>query len=223
MTPIKAWENFFALTQNFFMSDFDIKETLRMTVYVGAIIVTFGSIILFLIGWKNRWLERLKPFKTMVGRANSFMDEILPSMMSTFETKGLAPEGTLAKWTTIVSQDVVSSKSPKFLTKSGEEFLEDTGMKNIIDENLTPLISTLEKEKLDNAFDVEERAFYVIKEFEDSRKSTRLKNYLYSHSNETMESIILVGSIYLRDKYLEKYPKLKVNENSENQDEEELA
>lgn len=69
----------------------------------------------------------------------------------------------------------------------------------------------MEQQKIRNLQDVEQQSFYVLKETEDDKIADPLKNYLYNNPTRNINTIFFVGSIYLRDKYLEKHPELLKN------------
>lgn len=183
----------------------DIVDVLRIAKDVVIIVVGIGTIIGFIIGWRMHWT---KPIMKMAKTFNAFTSEILPSLLEYFEKKDLAPKDTLINWTRLISSDSFSVSSPKQLNAFGQKLLEESGMKEIIDNNIDKFLEKLKKEGPQISQDVENLSFYVIKEIENTETDVPLRNYIYNNSDMNMHSIIFVGSIYLRDKYFEKHPKL---------------
>jgi len=50
------------------------------------------------------------------------------------------------------------------------------------------------------------QSFYVLKSLEKREIFVPIKNYLYNNPDSYIEAILFVGSIYLRDEYIEKHP-----------------
>lgn len=112
-----------------------------------------------------------------------------------------------------------STMSPVTLTKLGEELFITSGGKIFIENKLNYLISKMEKIKLKSALDIQNYAFDIITDEHDSDDFIPLKNFIYHNPNYKDNEINLfiitrIISIYLRDKYFEKYPELEKNSNS---------
>ena len=144
----------------------------------------------------------------MANTANAFMKTILPDILQGFEEKGFTEKGTLANWTKIIGGEMSTIKSPAQLNEKGKQLLSDSGIKKAIDQNLTMLLEKLEQKKPQNLLDVEKYAFYVLRDEEDESVTNTLKNYLYNNPNETLNTVLFVGSIYFRNLYLQKHPEL---------------
>lgn len=191
-----------------FASEATIDRILRLTCYTSGSIVALGTIIGFILAWRRGWLRHLRPFTTMAKTVNNFVARMLPGLLDKFEEKGLAPSGALRQWTSIMSEDILSSNSPKQLNEKGEKLLEESGIKDIIEDHIDNFIEGLEKERLKTAHDIELRSFYLLKESENTDIAIPLKKYLYDNPHGDINTILLAGSIYLRNKYLEKHPEL---------------
>ena len=112
------------------------------------------------------------------------------------------------------------TQSPVSLTDVGIEILEKSGGRRYIDENLAALLIDLEKRELKTALDVENIAASVLLFKSNQTAFTPIKNYIYNNPEFVSElglkatldlgKIAQVMGIYLRDKYLEKHPELKI-------------
>lgn len=155
------------------------------------------------------WVEQITPdmhlYKGMTIRANAYMQKIAPEVLKYLEDNSLVPDGTFGKCMAIATEDIILSQSPKRLTEEGERILRDSGIQKIIDSSLDGFISKLKKKHLKGPLELEEQCLYLLKNEKDEKATLRLENYLYNHPEYTINTILLVGSIYLRDKYLEKH------------------
>jgi len=87
--------------------------------------------------------------------------------------------------------------------------LTESGMKNIIDNNIDKFIADLETAKLTTALDVEEKSYYVLDARKEEEIFNPLKTFIYNNPNLDIFSCLYVGSLYLREYYLRKHPELK--------------
>lgn len=127
-------------------------------------------------------------------------------------------------WIMKNDQDMISSFakkcSPYQLTAAGKNLLEISKGKECIDKNLDTFTNQLKEYAPLTEYDVEENAKAVLLEASRTPLFNQIKDYLYnSPSKFTFEgegesvsaeinisTVLFVMSIYLRDKYLEKYP-----------------
>lgn len=175
---------------------------LQIATYSITILVGVSTIVGLIVAWRKRLFQQLKPFSKMANTANIFMAEILPAVLDKFEKKDLCPNGTLIKWVTIIAKDTFSTASPKTLNDKGVKLLEESGIKKIVNDNKSELEKKLKDQKLKNFLDIEKQSYYVLKSLEKLEIFIPIKNYIYNNPDISSESILFVGSIYLRDKYL---------------------
>jgi hypothetical protein len=110
---------------------------------------------------------------------------------------------------------------PYSLTDAGKKFLEISGGKSCIDLNLDFFISELEKTNPQTAYDAEVNSRRVLILNAENPAFKGIKDYVFltpdtiKIDNEGVDvsliTVITAMSIYLRDKYFEKYPKLLPN------------
>ena len=148
----------------------------------------------------------------MANTVNNFMSEILPSILLGFEKRDIVAEGTLSNWATIMTRELFTN-SLKRLNEMGQKFLEESGIKQIIDNNVDNYIKILSEKKPESIYDIEEQSFYILKEEKIIKDSIPIKNFLYNESQVGIDMILFVGSIYLRDKYFEKHPEILPKDN----------
>jgi hypothetical protein len=113
---------------------------------------------------------------------------------------------------------IASRKSPYTLTEAGEKFLELSGGKKCVDENIDYFISELRQTKPQTAYDVEINARAVLINNKGERFFNPIKDYVYVAPktinidgvdvNTSFVNVILSMELYLRDKYLELHPEL---------------
>ncbi len=167
------------------------------------------AVLSFILARRIKVAEHLKPLNDFVHLVGSLTSKILPGMLAKFETKGFAPEGATARMAEITSSAAFNIGSLRELTDYGIEILEGSGINKIIDDNYAHFASKVDgEERPKNGLTVEERAFYVINSEEDSDMLNSVQVYLYENSDMAFETVVLVGSIYLREKYLEKNPSI---------------
>ena len=165
----------------------------------------------FILARRIKVAEHLKPLNDFAHLVGSLTSKILPGMLQRFEKKGFAPEGTIAKMAEITSSAAFNIGSPKELNDYGFEILENSGIGKIIDNNYKHFASKVDgEERPKNGLIVEERAFYAIskEKEEDNEMLNTVQVYLYENPDIAFETIVLVGSIYLRNKYLENNPSI---------------
>lgn len=173
---------------------------------VYTIVAIMGVLVtsITLVGmWKIFVKKWFSPIRKLAEVGNSFASKVLPSLLKGFEDKGFVPEGTVSSWLGVVTSSYLTTNSPKKLNKKGLTFLDDSGIKKIIDSNLPDLLATLEKRKPDTGLGVEEGAFYVLNDLKNQEVMRPVRNYLYNNPNLAEDWVIYAGSFYLRDKYLD--------------------
>ncbi len=134
------------------------------------------------------------------------MEHILPSMLEGFEKQKFIPSGTLSKWTEVISSSNYSAHSLKQLNERGRNLLERSGMKEIVDTQFDQLSEKLVERGWKSLNEIESQAFYVLKELENEDSAVPIKDYLYDHQEESLDTVFFVGAIYLRERYLEEHP-----------------
>lgn len=111
-----------------------------------------------------------------------------------------------------------NSNSPFILNQRGEWLSEESGIREIINTNSASLIGALEKDGPSNGYDVElfamkEVANYVESNLEISKKIKDFiyKNPVYETKEIGLNDIYFVGSMILRDLYLQKHTEIKLD------------
>jgi hypothetical protein len=122
-----------------------------------------------------------------------------------------------------VDPQLFISRSPIQLTELGSEILNAMKGSGYIDSNLPKLISELELKAPQTALDVQANAEIVLFNCSTLPEFSDIKNYLYKNPVYRKEDdakteikldlsvAIDLMAIYLRNKYLEKYPALNVD------------
>ncbi|MDO9634215.1 MAG: hypothetical protein Q7J05_04120 [Paludibacter sp.] len=115
--------------------------------------------------------------------------------------------------------------SPYKITFLGDALLNESGGRSCVDENLEVFIAEIEKLNPLVALDVENYSLSVLNENLKGPLFNNIKNYIYNApdpvtmTNEDgsttdlsikLEDILMVMSIYLRDKYFEKHTEIDI-------------
>jgi hypothetical protein len=112
--------------------------------------------------------------------------------------------------------------SPRALTEAGKGLLEMSYGQVIIDSNLDFFINKIKELNPKTAYDVEELSMRVLISNTGESIFNCIKDFIYYAPGEIeiagykikieLNAVILVMSLYLRDKYLKKYPFAKLVE-----------
>lgn len=151
-------------------------------------------------------------------------DEINRTVMSTNEMVS-----EISKWVMKMDNGMIDTlakkASPLKMTPIGEVLFEKSLSKKAIDENIDFLIEELEKIAPKTAFDVEDQSYSVLFKNIGHDLFNEVKNFIY-YSPETIElidpsdgekeqikislqTLIRLMGIYLRDKYLERHTEIE--------------
>ena len=135
----------------------------------------------------------------------------------------------ISKWVMKIDNGMIDAlakkASPLKMTAVGEELFEKSFSKKAIDGNLDFLIKELEKISPKTAFDVEDQAYSVLFKNMGHDLFNEVKNFIYyspeiievtnpcdgnkSQVKISLQTLIRLMGIYLRDKYLEKHTEIK--------------
>ncbi len=195
-----------------------IELCTKLVTSVIGIITIISTLLLIIIGLISfirmsfkvcRFIDEINPhmnsFRLAAYRANSFMAKILPNILEKFSAKDLVDNSAKWVWAGVVGSDLYFRKSPKYLNENGKQLLSDSGIMKAVDISLDEFIQNLEEQELSTLGEIEEASFMLLKVKKDEEVGKRLKQYLYDHVEATLDEILIVGSIYLRDKYVEKH------------------
>lgn len=113
------------------------------------------------------------------------------------------------------------SGRPLKLSESGKKLLEKSAMDRLVSENMEKLILKIEELKLETAYDVQDKSFSVLAEFvlETPELEKKIKDFVFNNPvvegrNIGFRDVIYVGSLVVRDKYLEKHLELNTLQTS---------
>lgn len=91
------------------------------------------------------------------------------------------------------------SNSPKALNEEGQRIFNQSGIKDIISANQEKLISAIKRENPQKAYQVEELSEKIIQSLRDNPEILeKLREGAYQ-TGVNIETVLFVGSIYLRD------------------------
>lgn len=120
---------------------------------------------------------------------------------------------------TDLQSGLFQSFSPIQLTPIGIDVLEKSGGKNYLEKHISDLVSEMEMQQFKSALDVQNYATTLIINRFNTDDFIQIRNYIFQNpvykmavgGDISINSAVInqVMSIYLRDKYFEKYPALK--------------
>jgi hypothetical protein len=185
-------------------------------------------IVVIIVTWRistlyNDWRHRMRHVE---GECKKVADDVMPTLKRVeTSTTGIAKtiNGLLIY---LKGKDgsfdpsLFQSHSPMALTPFGSEILVESGGKKFVDDNLNFLIDEIRKYEIKSPLDVENFAPIVINVNSTLDSFTPVKNFIYnkpiykSGDLQTPLDIAKVSQIigiYLRDKFLEKFPHILNN------------
>ncbi len=161
---------------------------------IGDIIALIGAIVipLLILGLTNR-KSALEAIRASIRKIELYLASRDTSAMELFS--GVA--------------------SPITLNNIGEEILNNSGGKIYIDNNIEHLIQKIRNLNPKSELDVENFSKRVLLDKFDTDDFISIRNFMYNtpiHKKVTLNqaTIITIIGIYLRSKYLEKYPGLNI-------------
>jgi len=103
------------------------------------------------------------------------------------------------------ASDLFKGQSPISLTSKGSQFLNNSGLKQYIDDNIERLVDTCSKNKnMVTAYDVQQASFDFFDRYNFPKEIENvLKTYAFNQGI-SMDIIRRIGAIYFRDLCLEK-------------------
>ncbi len=99
--------------------------------------------------------------------------------------------------------------SPIQLTEAGIKYLDDIGFIKIFNDNKKDFFDFIDTEEPTTKYDTEisaTKSFLILfeKEYFNS-----IKEFLYTHPQDSLQAMSKIAGVYIRDAYLEKHPEIK--------------
>lgn len=147
----------------------------------------FIAVAVFLVGLGVSWGTLV----TKIGNiASSIKDKIEPDLKDVRE-RFAALEGSLGK--------TFASASPVKLLPKGEQILNESGLKNYIDENQKILLEQFKSSCITkNQYDIQDQSFRFFDELDFGVFEDKLKKAAFDHGMN-ISTIRRIGGIYFRD------------------------
>jgi len=99
---------------------------------------------------------------------------------------------------------VSESKSPRALNDYGKQILTQSGIGTIVDDQLDNIVEKVRAKNPENAYQVQEMVLDVVQKLiEDDKIKNEVEQAAFK-SGVTVDVVLLVGGIYIRDKVLDK-------------------
>lgn len=100
---------------------------------------------------------------------------------------------------TLWKDEVAPAHSPRRLNERGNNILNNSGIKTIIDEKKNDFLIIIKAKKMTNPYDAEQCVLQVVNDLKrDLPIIDRLKNGAFSVGAD-IDTVLLVGGLYLRD------------------------
>lgn len=173
-----------------------LKEEIPYGIYIIAGIISLWKIAEF-------YFVRFRKIEEIT---NGFEKEIKPKVDRT--DKNLNTLIVHLRTKRYVDTDLAFLNSPLQLTEKGKNLLKESHLSEIIDDNLDKFLENIAEKSPQTGYDVETSAFLAIFSFFNDPIMNPFKHYLYEHPKVNQDDILKLGSIYLREKYLEKHPEI---------------
>jgi len=87
--------------------------------------------------------------------------------------------------------------------------VEEIGFVKIFTDNSLDFFNLIDAEKPKTKYDVEANAFTSFITLSDKEYFKPIKEYLYQHPQENLQTIGKGAGIYIRDMYLKEHPEIK--------------
>lgn len=106
--------------------------------------------------------------------------------------------------------------SPMFLNDDGNALLVESPIKKFVEDRKSELLKFIEDKNPTTAYDVQRHAMEAVSKFikEDMETTNKIKDFVYHHpifkgKEVEIPAILFVGSLHLREEYLNKHEELK--------------
>ena len=105
--------------------------------------------------------------------------------------------------------DKLQSYSPLQLTETGKKYLNDIGFIKIFEDNKKDFFDFIDSEKPTTKYDAEIVATKSVLILFEKNYFKPIKEFLYTHPQDSLQSMSKIAGVYVRDSYLEKHPEIK--------------
>ena len=188
-----------------------------------AILLAGAGMASFFSRRYHHWTERLKRAEVECGKIESKLFPQLTSvnfsinsLSGSFDNLVIYLKGKDGE----MDASLFVLKSPIELTELGEKILILIGGREFIDNNLQILLEELKLYSIKTPLDVQTYSPIVVSKFSNNNSFDRIKNYIFENPfykgknidgyeieiTLDMGTVSNIMGIYLRNKYLEKYP-----------------
>lgn len=100
---------------------------------------------------------------------------------------------------------LATQHSPMKLNKKGEDVLEKSGIKKFVDDNFSEFFNNIKEKNPANAYQVQEIAKQVVFDVKKDQAMIQKLQVGAYNTGVDVDSVLLVGSLYLRDLVLSKF------------------
>lgn len=177
---------------------------------LGVILVACVKITLFVVNYRQR-LQKVEQDCSGISNLDVKISQLL-TKVDKITTHLLTNDKEL-------DPRIFQANSPIELSELGQRILRDIGGKQYVDDNLSILIDYMEQRDFKSGLDVQNYTEVLLAEESDKEAFTPIKNYIFQNPVYKIDEdktitlhlnlCINIISIYLRNKYFEKYPDLK--------------
>jgi len=199
---------------------FNVEESLFLEMWKHMPFITAVLVVGFICAWSafkfTKFYNRFEKTERDCSHLSNEHKEISNKLTGVDRKLGIIITALVGKG---FNSQLFVSHSPIELTDFGKKILVDIGGQKYIDDNLASLIKIMESKSLKTGLDVQNFSNLLLTEKTIEDEFTHVKQYIFqnpvikgSEDNPfplDLSVAIQVMSIYLRNKYFEKYPDLK--------------
>ena len=156
--------------------------TIQAFLAVAAVLVGIG------IGWGT--------LRTLIREIKNVLDkEIKPDLKNVRERFAVVEDRVKVLW----KDEVAPAHSPRRLNERGNNILNGSGIKEVIEEKKNDFLAILKAKELQNPYDAEQLTLQVVNDLKnDTAIVEKLKIGAFSVGAD-IDTVLLVGGIYLRN------------------------
>lgn len=171
---------------------------------ITVIVVIIGAVIKIInvIGAKREWKGRIE---TKISGIEKDITELKEGQKELKVGQDRLLEHILNR----KEQFYTGKKNPIELKESGKELLEMSGFNKIFIEIKDGLIEKIKEKNPKNEYQIQRAAKTLMISLINNPRFESLQDYVYKNPEVSVELILWVGAIPLRDYYLEKHPEIK--------------
>ena len=177
-----------------------------------SIIVAIGSAIctIAVVSYKlGKGSQRLNNVESVVN------DEIKPELKELGSTIQKSADRITKRLDDLLKDIALNkvsiSNSPRVLNEYGKKILKESNIGQFVDEKFDEIVRQVKKQNPENAYQVERKVLDIVQGYKEDEETRNMLEKSAFETGNTVDTVLLVGGIYIRDKVLESL-KMKVED-----------